>query len=413
MMPAGVDQARDSQSAAMSTDGQPQVDALLMELKSRHPKVWMTVTNTQGRLLPKSLLKFCKQRGLPDVDVGDLAALVSALLQSLDNPSSSPTPSPAGEAQERPCGFTEAELLGIFRELCCQVGAARRDAAVQEEGQRLRMGEWLAWEWLKSRIGPPGSLALLTLAAAEEIWATVVSSKGYDSARACEFLELAREVDVRCGHATSIQALLRGRASRRHADTLKVTGCGEQSCGPKLAPFNPTPDSAVAQALDALDVGPPDLVYDLGCGDGRFLLAAALRGARAFGIDYDATFVERARASASKAGVADLVEVVHGDASSTDLGPATKIFVYLVPDGLRLVAPALIAALEGGVPIATYTFSLPGLEPTQVLEAASGCKIWVYRDAHPTAAAGDAGDSDGHIPADGGCIRSCQRVGSG
>merc|ERR1712098_338955 len=71
-----------------------------------------------------------------------------------------------------------------------------------------------------------------------------------------------------------------------------------------------------------------------------------------------------------------------GDAYLVDLMPATKIFVYLVPAGLQRMAPALDKALRRGVPIASYTFSLPGWEPVQTFtpeDRSSDCKVRLYR----------------------------------
>ena len=145
---------------------------------------------------------------------------------------------------------------------------------------------------------------------------------------------------------------------------------------------SPSVQGAIHQALEALHVGHNDLLYDLGCGDGRLLLAAAQRGAKALGVEYDTRFVEKALAKIEEFGVSHLAKVICGDAFETDLTPASKIFVYLVPDGLRKIEPSLCAAMKRGTPIASYMFSIPGWSADDVLTAetrAAECKVWIYQ----------------------------------
>lgn len=343
------------------------VDALLARLKLQDARSWMTVTNARGELVPRALQKLCAQRDAAGASDGER---LSALLQRV---ASGASPAVAAKAPK------EAEALYVF-------DRAKESAEFVRklDAKELSFEDWLTWEWLDGKVGPPGSSAVITHEAALLLWSRVVSRPSVHPALAgvAEFVELAQTVQHECRRATAIQATLRGRMGRRSVEEARGEVVEGRLVAEKLAPFNPTPPCAVEQALDALAVGPGDVLYDLGCGDGRLLVAAALRGARAVGVEYEQRFVERARQAAAEAAMVPLIEVLHADACSVDLAPATKIFVYLVPAGLRLVAPALHAALARGVPIASYTFSLPELEPLAVLTSATRapeCKVFVYR----------------------------------
>lgn len=174
---------------------------------------------------------------------------------------------------------------------------------------------------------------------------------------------------------------MRGRRSRgKDAPQSRPVDLG---AAPVLAPFNPTSDEGIAAALDLLAVGSDDTVADLGCGDGRFLVAAAARGVRGLGVEADPIFAARARENVAAAGQADRVEVVEGDALTADLARVTALFVYLVPEGLALLRPVLDAVRARGVPIATYTFSISGWTPTEVRVVHPGesfdVSVYLYR----------------------------------
>ncbi len=94
---------------------------------------------------------------------------------------------------------------------------------------------------------------------------------------------------------------------------------------PYVAPFYPTPDSVINRLMDLTAVGPTDTLYDLGCGDGRVLVAAARRGARAVGYELDPELVRDAVQIARTGGVEHLVRVVRADAATADVSDATVI----------------------------------------------------------------------------------------
>lgn len=127
--------------------------------------------------------------------------------------------------------------------------------------------------------------------------------------------------------------------------------------------FWPTPEAMVDKMLEIAHVTKRDLVYDLGCGDGRILIRAAQRfGARGYGIDIDAKLVEEARETARKNGVAHLVNFERRDMFTVDLSPATVVTLYLLPGMNEKLVPQL-AKLERGARIVAYQFPIPGLEP--------------------------------------------------
>jgi len=119
----------------------------------------------------------------------------------------------------------------------------------------------------------------------------------------------------------------------------------------------PTPQVVVDKMLDLARVGPRDFVMDLGSGDGRTVITAAKRGARAIGIEYNPDMVEFARRSAQHAGVADRASFVKADLFETDLSKATVITMFLLPD-INLKLRPKILDLKPGTRIVSNTFSM-------------------------------------------------------
>jgi SAM-dependent methyltransferase len=126
--------------------------------------------------------------------------------------------------------------------------------------------------------------------------------------------------------------------------------------------FVPTPPRVVAKMIAAANVREHDVVYDLGCGDGRLLIEAARNhGARCFGFDLDPARVDEARANAIEAGVEALVTIEHADLFSVDLRPASVVFVYLLPTVLQRLLPHF-ARLEPGSRIVSHDYDIEGFE---------------------------------------------------
>jgi SAM-dependent methyltransferase len=126
--------------------------------------------------------------------------------------------------------------------------------------------------------------------------------------------------------------------------------------------YLPTPQPVVDKMLEMAKVGKNDLIYDLGCGDGRILVTAAKRyGARGYGVDIDPDRIDEARANAKKAGVAHLVTIEEGDIFETDVSEATVVTLYLLPDLNARLLPAL-RKLGEGARIVTHDYGLEGID---------------------------------------------------
>jgi tRNA A58 N-methylase Trm61 len=131
--------------------------------------------------------------------------------------------------------------------------------------------------------------------------------------------------------------------------------------------FATTPPDAVEKMLELAGVTRGDVVYDLGCGDGRIVIAAAkTRGCRAVGVELRPELVARARANVAEAGVADLVEIREGDIFATDFRDATVVALYLLPDlNVRLIPK--LNGLPPGSRVVSYRFEMPGVQPVQTV----------------------------------------------
>jgi len=135
----------------------------------------------------------------------------------------------------------------------------------------------------------------------------------------------------------------------------------------KLAPSSATPPDVVDRMLTMARVGPSDVVYDLGCGDGRIVIAAALKfGARGVGVDIDPMLVARAQAEARAAGVADRVTFAVQDAMTVDVTPATVVTLYLLAASNAKLRPILTTQLRPGARIVSHNYPIGDWDPEQV-----------------------------------------------
>jgi len=141
---------------------------------------------------------------------------------------------------------------------------------------------------------------------------------------------------------------------------MALTGCSTP--GLKLdAPYVSTPQQVVDEMLRLAAVTSRDIVYDLGCGDGRFVITAASRfGARGVGIDLDPRRIEQANAGARRAGVTNLVSFREEDLFKTDFTSATVVTLFLFPELNARLAPRLRQSLKPGARIVAYEYGIPG-----------------------------------------------------
>ena len=134
-----------------------------------------------------------------------------------------------------------------------------------------------------------------------------------------------------------------------------------------LAPYVPSPPEVVDRMLTFAKVGPQDLVYDLGCGDGRIVIAAARKyGARGVGVDIDPERINESIANARKAGVEKLVAFKLQDALKTDVSEATVVTLYLLSFANVQLRPILERQLRPGARIVSHNFGMGNWEPHEV-----------------------------------------------
>lgn len=143
------------------------------------------------------------------------------------------------------------------------------------------------------------------------------------------------------------------------------------------APYVPSPLSTVDEMLRLAQVGPRDIVYDLGAGDGRVVIAAAEKfGARGVGVEIDGELVAIARARAARAGVADRVRFLQQDLFNTDLGEATVVALYLAPNFNLRLRPALLA-LAPGTRIVSHSAGMGDWRPDARTAIRKDVLLWV------------------------------------
>ncbi|MBP7571589.1 MAG: class I SAM-dependent methyltransferase [Acidobacteria bacterium] len=148
----------------------------------------------------------------------------------------------------------------------------------------------------------------------------------------------------------------------------RLAGQSQAIPGPaSLAPYVPTPEDVVDRMLQLAKVTKNDVVYDLGCGDGRIVVAAAKRyGARGVGVDIDPQRIAESEANAKKAGVEHLVSFKLEDAMKVDVSPASVVTLYLLSASNLKLRPILTKQLKPGSRIVSHAFSMGDWEPQTV-----------------------------------------------
>jgi len=134
-----------------------------------------------------------------------------------------------------------------------------------------------------------------------------------------------------------------------------------------LAPVFPTPETVVDRMLTLAEVKPGEMVYDLGCGDGRIVIAAAQKfKARAVGIEIRRDVYERTAANVASLGLADQVKIVRGDALKYDLSPADVVTLYLMTSGNERLKPILLKDLKPSARVVSHDYEIKGWKPAAV-----------------------------------------------
>jgi SAM-dependent methyltransferase len=146
------------------------------------------------------------------------------------------------------------------------------------------------------------------------------------------------------------------------AGVLCGFGAGAQTPAPVRAPdvpYVPTTEPAVEAMLKLAKVGRSDVVYDLGCGDGRIVIAAARKfGARGVGIDINPERIAEARANAKKAGVEHLVKFIEQDLFEADIHEASVVTLFLLNHINMKLKPKLLSDLKPGTRVVSNTFDM-------------------------------------------------------
>jgi precorrin-6B methylase 2 len=140
-------------------------------------------------------------------------------------------------------------------------------------------------------------------------------------------------------------------------------------------PYVQTPMEIVERMLRMAEVKKDDYVIDLGSGDGRIIIEAAKRGARALGVEWEEKLVELSRRRAAAEGVAERAKFVQGDMYEADISQASVLALFLLPVNLEKLKPKF-ERLRPGTRIVTNGYQISGWEPKEVGVAGGDCAPW-------------------------------------
>ena len=148
---------------------------------------------------------------------------------------------------------------------------------------------------------------------------------------------------------------------------IGLLGCS--TLRPPDVEYVPTPHEVVVEMLNMAEVTKDDVVYDLGCGDGRIVIAAAKQyGARGVGVEIDPELIKVCQEKARKAGVTDRVRFLLRDLFETDIREATVVALYLTPELNLQLRPKLFRELKPGARIVSHDFDMGDWKPDAMRE---------------------------------------------
>ena len=151
---------------------------------------------------------------------------------------------------------------------------------------------------------------------------------------------------------------------------------------PHVAPFVTTPHEVVTRMLELAEIEKDDILYDLGSGDGRIVLAAAKRyGIKAVGFEIDPVLVKDSRRTIKQAGLEGLVEIREQDIRTVDFSPASVVTMYLYPAANLRLRPVLMRELKPGSRVISHHFGMGSWKPDRVesLTDTAGLSRTIYR----------------------------------
>jgi precorrin-6B methylase 2 len=146
----------------------------------------------------------------------------------------------------------------------------------------------------------------------------------------------------------------------------------------KDVPYVPTREEVVNGMLKLGEVKRGDVLYDLGCGDGRIVITAAQKyGARGVGVDIDPQRIKEANENAQKAGVSDKVKFMEADLFEANISDATVVTLYLLPSVNLKLRPKLMRDLKPGTRIVSHSFDMGDWKPEKEIEV-DGERIYFW-----------------------------------
>jgi SAM-dependent methyltransferase len=164
----------------------------------------------------------------------------------------------------------------------------------------------------------------------------------------------------------------------RTSNVEQAVPAAQSSRGPDVI-YVPTPEAVVDKMLEMAKVTSADVVYDLGCGDGRIPIAAVQKyGARGVGIDIDPQRILEANANARKAAVLGKVKFLQADLFTTDISEATVVTLYLLPTLNVKLMPKLMAELKPGTRIVSHAFAMGDSWPPEQTASVDGRNIYFW-----------------------------------
>ena len=145
----------------------------------------------------------------------------------------------------------------------------------------------------------------------------------------------------------------------------------------KIVPFVPTPQEVVDKMVDLAAIKKGDVVYDLGSGDGRIVVTAAKKGAKAVGFEIDGDLVKQSRDNIRKAGVQDQAEIRQQDILTVDLSAASVVTMYLLPDVNLQLRPNILSQLKPGSRVVSHAFDMGDWKPDRI-ERVEGRTLYLW-----------------------------------
>jgi SAM-dependent methyltransferase len=149
-----------------------------------------------------------------------------------------------------------------------------------------------------------------------------------------------------------------------------------------IAPFVPAPHEVVNRMLELAEIKQGDVLYDLGSGDGRIVVAAAKKfGIRAVGFEIDPGLVKDSQQFIKQAGLEELVEIREQDIRTVDFSPASVVTMYLYPAANLRLRPVLMRELKPGSRVISHDFGMGSWKPDRVerLQDSAGLSRTIYR----------------------------------